>query len=136
MPKSFQMLIAALVAAVSISSIAIAEAPNNKEEPKKPKHTVKQVMAKSMSPKGDQLTKKVLGGKATDEEKLALLDLFVSLTENEAPKGDAASWKTFTTTAAIAAAKVAVGRDGAIDELKAATNCKKCHDAHRPAKKR
>jgi hypothetical protein len=34
-----------------------------------------------------------------------------------------------------AAAKVAVGREGAMVELKTATNCKKCHDAHKPPKK-
>ena len=87
-----------------------------------------------MSPKGDKLNKKVLSGEASDQEKLELLDLFISLTENDAPSGDQASWNKFASTAAMAAAKVAVGRDGAMDELKAATNCKKCHDAHKPKK--
>ena len=134
MPKSFQICIAVLFAVVTITVFAIAEDPENKVKVDKPKHTVKQVMGKAMAPKGDQLNKKVLSGEATAAEKLELLDLYISLAQNDAPAGDAASWKTFTNAAAMAAAKVAVGRDGAVDELKVATNCKKCHDAHKPKK--
>ncbi len=133
MPKKFPTCVAALVAIFTISVLAVAENPVNKDDPVKPKYTVKQVMAKAMAPKGDQLNKKVLSGEASDKEKLELLDLYISLTENEAPKGEQASWKSFTNAAAIAAAKVAVGREGALDELKAATNCKACHDAHKPS---
>lgn len=133
MSKSIQVCIALLFAASMVTALAIAEDPGNKTGNDDPKHSVKDVMGKAM--KGDNLNKKVLSGKATDKEKLELLDLYVSLTENDAPKGDADSWKSFTSAATIAAAKVAVGRDGALDELKAATNCKKCHDAHKPPKK-
>jgi len=132
MPKSFQMCIATLVAVITISAFAIAQ---DSDEKKKPKHTVKQVMGKTMSPKGAKLNKKVLSGEATDAEKLELLDAFISLTENDAPSGDQESWEVFTNSAMMAAAKVAVGREGAMAELKNATNCKKCHDAHKPKKK-
>jgi pentapeptide MXKDX repeat protein len=134
MPTSFRICIATLVAVVAIGAFAFAQDSDKKDE-MKPKHTVKQVMGKAMAPKGDKLNKKVLSGDASDQEKLELLDLFISLTENDAPSGDQDSWNKFTSTAAMAAAKVAVGRDGAMDELKAATNCKKCHDAHKPKKK-
>ena len=133
MPKSFQICIATLVAVIAIGAYSIAE-DSGKLDDKKPKHTVKQVMGKAMSPKGDKLNKKVLSGEASDKEKLELLDLYISLTENDPPSGDKASWNKFTSKAAMAAAKVAVGREGATDELKAATNCKKCHDAHKPKK--
>ena len=132
MRNSFRMCIAALLAVVTVGAFAFAQDSDDKA---KPKHTVKEVMAKTMAPKGDKLNKKVLSGKATDEEKLQLLDAFISLGENDAPHGDQASWVVFTNGAAIAAAKVAVGREGALAELKAATNCKKCHDAHKPPKK-
>ena len=134
MPKSFRLCVAALVAAITLSAFAIAQ--DSDDDKKKPKHTVKQVMGKTMSPKGGQLTKKVISGKATDAEKLELLDAMISLTENDPPKGDADSWKTFTSAATMAAAKVAVGREGATAELKAATNCQKCHSSHKPSGKK
>jgi hypothetical protein len=134
MPKSFRLCAVALAAAAMLSAFAIAQDSDNNDA-KKPNHTVKQVMEKAMSPKGAQLNKKVLSGKATDEEKLELLDVFISLGENDPPTGDVASWKAFTDAAMVAAAKAAVGRDDALAELKAATNCKKCHDAHKPAGK-
>ena len=132
MTKLFETCIAALVVAIAVSAFGFAQDAEKQQEKKTAELTVKQVMEKAMSPKGDQLNKKVLSGKATNEEKLQLLDLFISLTENDAPKGEQASWEVFTNSAVTAAAKVAVGREGAIDELKAATNCKKCHDAHKP----
>ena len=138
MSKLFRISIAILAVVFMFSAITIAQdgnKKNKKDDKKKPKHTVKQVMGKTMSPKGAKLNKKVIGGTATDAEKLELLDLFISLTENSPPKGDAESWKEFTNSVTMAAARVAVGREGATDELKAATNCKKCHDAHKPAKK-
>jgi len=113
MPTSFRICIATLFAVVAIGAFAFAQDSDSKDETK-PKHTVKQVMGKAMSPKGDKLNKKVLSGEASDQEKLELLDLFISLTENDAPSGDQASWNKFASNAAMAAAKVAVGRDGAM----------------------
>ena len=94
-----------------------------------PQHTVKEVMKIAHK---DGLLKSVAGGKASDEEKKQLLDLYVSLWENEAPAGDADSWKTKTGNVVAAAAKVVAGRDGAVDELKKSTNCGACHKAHKP----
>ncbi len=99
------------------------------EEEGKPPHTIKDVMKVAL--KGD-LVKKVVAGNASDDEKKQLLDLFVSMVENEPPKGDMQSWHNLAGNAAMAAAKVVVGREGATDELKAATNCKACHTAHKP----
>lgn len=128
MAKSTRILLAALAAAVMLSAFAYAQG----KDAAKPKHAIKDVMKDAM--KGG-LNKKVLSGKATDKEKLELLDMFVSLVENEAPKGDQASWQTFSGTAALAAAKVAVGREDGLTALKAATNCAKCHKAHKPPAK-
>ena len=76
----------------------------------------------------NSLFNKVVGGKASAEEKLKLVDLLIDLVENEPAKGDATEWKMAAGTTMLAAAKVAVGREGAVDELKAAGNCKACHD--------
>ena len=131
MSKFVKSFVATVAALALLTVFAVAE---EKQEPKKekakPKHTIKEAMKKGFKGK-DALRGKVLSGKATDKEKLALLDMFVSLVESKPPKGDDASWQKLAGTSALAAAKVAVGREGAIDELKKATNCKACHDAHK-----
>lgn len=130
MPKSIRIMAVALIAAVAAGAIAFAQ--DGEKDAAKPKHTIKEVMKGAM--KGG-LNKKVVGGKATMEEKLALLDMYVSMVENPAPKGEQASWQKFAGAAALAAAKVAVGREGAEKELETATNCAKCHKAHKPPAK-
>lgn len=79
----------------------------------------------------DGLLKKILGGSATDEDKKALLDAYVSLVENTPAKGDIESWHKLAGGSALAAAKVVVGREDSLKELEAATNCKACHDIHK-----
>ena len=74
------------------------------------------------------LLKKVLSGDASAEEKMKLLDLLIDLVENDAPKGDETEWKMMAGMSMLTAAKVVAGREGAIDELKKATDCKSCHD--------
>lgn len=111
----------AVLAGVSLRSVA------NAADEAKPKHSIKEVM--NVQKKG--LLKKVISGEATAEEKVQLLDLYVSLVENKPKKGDMASWHTLAGTAATAAAKVVVGREGAEKELEAATNCKACHSVHK-----
>jgi hypothetical protein len=93
-----------------------------------PKHTIKEVMVNAHK---DGLLKKILAGEASAEEKMVLLDHYISMVECAPPKGELASWQTLSGKAALAAAKVAVGREGSLDELKAATNCAACHKAHK-----
>ena len=95
----------------------------------KPKYTVKQVMVEAH--KGG-LLKKVLDGQANQEEKLALLDHYVSLTENKPLKGTQESWNEKTSAVVVAAAKVAVGRDDGTAILQKVTNFMACHKEHRP----
>lgn len=129
MQKSLKMLVAATLSVAVLGAFAFAQ----DSEEAKPKHTIKEVMKGAM--KGG-LNKKVLSGKASDKEKLELLDMYISMVENEPPKGDAASWQKFSGMAALAAAKVAVGREEGVKELKAATKCAGCHKAHKPPAKK
>ena len=99
------------------------------EDDAETKYSTKEIMKEAM--KGG-LLKKVASGDATDDEKKLLLDMFISLVENKPPKGDMESWHNLAGSSALAAAKVVVGREGAMDELKAATNCKACHSQHKP----
>lgn len=99
--------------------------PAHAEEPK---HTIKEVMVQGHK---EGLLKKILNGEGTTEDKLQLLDLYISLLESEPPKGEDASWQRLSGAAAKAAAKVVVGRDDSLAELKKATNCAACHKAHK-----
>lgn len=132
MGKSIRVVVIAMLS-LSIGAFAFADDEDKKDgDAKKPKHTIKDVMGKALKGK---LNKKVISGDATAKEKLELLDMYISLVENKPPKGDEASWQRFSGAAALAAAKVAVGRDDGIEALKAATKCAACHKAHKPAKK-
>lgn len=74
------------------------------------------------------LCKKLASGTASDDEKKQFLDLVIDLAENDTPKGDAGEWKMQAGAVALATAKLVVGREGALDAFKAATNCKACHE--------
>jgi hypothetical protein len=97
------------------------------EEPA-PKHTIKEAMKIGHK---DGLLKKILSGEATDEDKKTLLDVYVSMVESKPAKGDMESWHNLAGKAALAAAKVVVGREESLKELETATNCKACHDLHK-----
>ena len=74
------------------------------------------------------LCKKLASGTASDDEKKQFLDLVIDLVENDTSKGDAGEWKMQAGAVALATAKLVVGREGALDAFKAATNCKACHE--------
>ena len=76
----------------------------------------------------DPLLKTILAGTAKDEEKKQLLDLYIDMFEGEPKKGDKNEWKMQAGAAVLSAAKVVVGREGAIEELKTTSNCKSCYD--------
>ena len=121
--KAFKIAIGTLAIVFCVSAVGIVLAAEGE-----PKHTIKDVMKTAHK---DGLLKKVLAGDASQEEKLILLDNYISLVECEPPKGDMQSWQNLAGRAALAAAKVAVGREDSTDELKAATNCAACHKAHK-----
>jgi hypothetical protein len=82
------------------------------------KFTNKEVMQKAM--KGG-LMNKVASGKASDDEKKLLVDLFSSLHDNTPKKGDPENWKKMTD------ALVKAAKDGDGKALKLAANCMACH---------
>jgi len=97
-------------------------------EDEKPKHTTKEVM--KLAHKGG-LMKKVADGKATEEEKKQLVELYTSLAGNKPKKGDAAAWKEKTDAVVAAAKDAAAGKEGAGALLTKAANCMGCHSAHK-----
>src|SRR5687768_12914593 len=104
-------------------------------EPAKPKHTIKEVMHGAHMPAeegGKSLRDRVIAGDATPEEKQQLLDFYISLAENEPPRGELEAFQKKTRPIVLAAAKVVVGREGAEQELAKAVNCAACHREHKP----
>lgn len=93
------------------------------------KYSIKDVMQNAHKA---GLLKKVLDGEASQADKLALLDHYVSLTESKPPQGSPEGWEAKSNAVVVAAAKVAVGRDDGMELLKGATNCAACHKEHRP----
>jgi hypothetical protein len=79
-----------------------------------------------------KLIDKVLGGKASEEEKKTLLDLYKEMAKEDAPKGDQADWKKKVEALVSAAQRVVSGDKEAIAKLKAASDCKACHSLHKP----
>ena len=94
----------------------------------KPKYTIKQIMKDGL--KGG-LAKKVIGGKASEKEKIQLLDYAIALYETPPKKGDPASWTKLTGNLVAAAAKVAIDPKADTAALGKALDCKACHNKHK-----
>ena len=97
-------------------------------ETKPPKHAIKEIMKEAH---GKKLLNKVVDGAASKEEKDQLLDLYISMIDNKPGKGEDRSWLMKSGRLILAAARVSVGRDGAEADLKAAADCKGCHEVHK-----
>jgi cytochrome c556 len=123
--KRFVFPVVALFVGMVVASWVVAQESGDKAVPK---HTLKEVMKQAH---GSKLLNKVVDGKASKEEKDQLLDIYISLLDSDPPKGDKEAWIMNSGRLVVAAARVAVGRDGSTDELKAASNCKACHDSYK-----
>src|SRR6185436_2431401 len=93
---------------------------------------VKEVMA--LHKGKDSFLANILAGKGSDDDLKKLVSAYEVMAAQKPPKGDEASWKTLTAAALASAKDAAAKKEGALDKLKAATNCKACHEAHKPAK--
>ena len=94
-----------------------------------PPGSIKDVMA--LHKGKDSLLNKVTSGMGTEEDHKKLLEAYEAMAKLKPPQGDEASWK-MKNDALIAAAKELVEKKaGAVDKLKAASNCKGCHSAHK-----
>ena len=79
----------------------------------------------------DSKPKKVIGGNASEKEKIQLLDYAISLYETQPKKGDPASWTKLTGNLVAAAAKVAIDPKAGTASLGKALDCKACHNKHK-----
>ena len=120
-----RLLVGSLIATVVLGGGAMAV--NNARAAKTVKEVMKLAHKDPIAGK-ETLLKIILAGSAKDEQKKQLLDLYIDMFEGEPKKGDAGEWKMQAGAAVLSAAKVVLGREGAIDELKKASDCKSCHD--------
>lgn len=118
-----------LAVIVAVCCLGLGFAYPTSHDPKNEGASIEEVMKTAM--KGP-LGKKVIAGEASDEEKRKYLDLMIDMSEAKPPQGDEKEWKAMTSEVVLNAAKVVVGREGAGEALKAATNCKACHDKFKP----
>lgn len=95
----------------------------------KPKYTIAEVM--KLAHKKGGLLSKVTDGKATDEDKKKLLELYEAMAKCKPTKGDADNWKKLNDAIVTAAKEVVDGKEGAVKALKKATNCLDCHPTYK-----
>jgi hypothetical protein len=95
-----------------------------------PKNTIKDVMLKAHD-KDSGLLGKVVGGKASKDEKQELAELYADLAKNKPAKGNPQSWKQKTDALVAVSKDVVAGKQGAEARLRAAANCMGCHAAHK-----
>jgi hypothetical protein len=119
------MKFASLFAVVALSSIATLAISDDE--------VISKVMKEGF--KGDTSPiKAVLAATATPEATAELAALAKTLEGTKAPRGDQAAYDAKTKEVIEALAAVAGGDKGeaAIARLKEATNCKACHNDHKP----
>lgn len=126
---NMKLKLQSILAIGTAAFLAVGLLPAQAED--KPKYTIKEVM-KALHKGDDALCKKVTKGEGTHEDFAKLVEYYKSLPLIEAPKGDAASWKEKTTALLKSAQALHEGKAGAVDQYKAAVNCKACHSVHKP----
>lgn len=124
MSKVFALLSTTMIVAGLITVATAAD-----DEKPVAKHSTKEVM-KDAHKSG--LIKKVVGKTASDEERDQLVELYIAMAQNDAPKGSQKDWKILTSRLVVAAADAAEDPEN-VDALKKVTNCGACHKAHKPA---
>jgi hypothetical protein len=115
-------MFAGAVALVAAALMVGGSAEGAKEKDKDKEPTVKEIMAKAHGKDG--LRKKVIDGKASNEEKKLLIDMYTALAALKCPKGEEADWKERTE------AVVKLAKSGEAADLKK-IDCMGCHKAHK-----
>ena len=124
--------ICCLVALLLTSGIALAQEEESTEQKPAAEMRISEIM-KEAHKAPTRLLKKVADKKteASDADKQRLLELYKSMAAQDPPKGEKADWKEPNDLLIAAAEGVVKGEEGAKAQLKKASNCVKCHKAHK-----
>ena len=115
---------------LTVAAVLSAGITYNAIAAEKAEKSIKEVMKTQM--KGDTAPiKKATKGELSKEDVAKLLADVKTLAASKPPKGDEASWKEKCSALVSACEKLEKGEAGAGDAVKAAANCKACHDVHK-----
>jgi hypothetical protein len=121
------------VGALLLAALALpAQQSKNKKPPPKPApKSVKQIMEETH--KGaDNPASEVRHGRGTEEMQKILLKAYVDMAAMKPPVGDAKSWQAKTGAVIAAINDLIAKKPGAVDRVYSTTDCRACHDPHRP----
>ncbi|HEX7898565.1 MAG TPA: hypothetical protein VF950_12445 [Planctomycetota bacterium] len=80
----------------------------------------------------DNIASEIRNGRGTEEDVKKLLAEYKAIAAQKPAVGDAKAWKGRTDAVIAALADLAAKKPGAVDRVHAATECRACHEAHRP----
>lgn len=129
--NKMKLQILSLTIAGVLSAALLSTAAEGEDGP------IKEAMKKyHKAPQGtDPVAKRAAQGKATKQELKDLAEGYRKMAKAKPPQGDEASWKEKTSKIVAAATALERGEAGAVDKYKEASNCKACHDVHKPKQK-
>jgi len=89
--------------------------------------------AMSATHKGkESMVNKIRDGKGSDEDYKKALAVWEYIATQKPPQGDEASWKSKTSALIAAAKELVEKKPGALEKVKATSDCKSCHSVHKP----
>lgn len=125
--RTMKYFVMAMMAMGLVAGLGVFQAADDA----KPKYDIEEIMEKAHKPPKSSLFVKVKSGKASEEQKKELLELYQELAKNKPPKGDLKDWQKRTKAMVKAAQDVVDGKQGATQALTKAAQCGACHKAHK-----
>ena len=80
----------------------------------------------------DNIASEVRNGRGTEDDVKQLLAAYKGIAPLKPAVGDAKSWKSRTDAVIAALSDLAAKKPGAVDRVHSTTECRACHEAHRP----
>lgn len=127
----YRSCIFALIGALALIAIPRQSPAADETAPRSISEIMRAAHVKGGRPAKQTLDLKVIGGRATDEEKKQLLKLYEALARQKPPAGSLDGWEKDTAALVEAAREALEGKPEAAARLTAATNCASCHDKYR-----
>ena len=80
----------------------------------------------------DNIASEVRNGRGTEDDVKKLLAEYKAIAAQKPAVGDAKGWKSRTDAVIAALNDLVAKKPGAVDRVHSATECRACHEAHRP----